>query len=321
MDFETFILKQMKRAGVNKKNSVDIFRAYKDLFVKAFTHKSANPIDNYDMLEAFGDKIINTCLFDALQEKYPTLDQGTVTLAFQKAKSEEIFSREGVKEEFFDHIIMSPEYKHDCLIWRDLNNNPQKYTIIQDSDINNNLSIDSKTRMKQIFLNPSNDKEDIYRKVLEDTVESFCGALCKSINLWTDSRMGPGAEMVYRWALPIIEDLPFDCTNVDETRNIKQQMKEFWDTVYAQDVTEGRKMTNFMMYWHDKNNSRPGQVIMHATDPNPKQKGKRRILGSVIGPNQKYAQLYVAQLVFPMIKQYYASQYEKGLAYKQSLVK
>ena len=315
MDFETFILKQMKRAGVGN-DAKTIFRTNEKLFRRAFTHKSES-VENYDMLEAFGDKILNACLFDIMHELYPNLNQGTITLAFQKAKSEEIFSLEGEREGFFDHIIMSDEYKHDCLIWKRLEDNNIKY-----SAVNGNLSAcldrDLQVRMKNPFLDPTHDTYNLYKKVLEDTIESFCGALCKAVNTWTGLKMGPGSQIVYDWAVPLAKNLPFDCTNTEETRNIKQQMKEFWDTVYAKDVNEKKKMTNHMMYWHDKKNSRPGQVVMHATDPNPQIRGKRPILGSVIGPNINLSRLYVAQMVFPIIKEKYAKQYEEGMNYKPS---
>lgn len=318
MDFNDFILKQMKRAGISHRNAEKIYAAHKDIFVQAFTHKSADPVNNYDMLEAFGDMVINGCLFDIIHTKHPELDQGTITLAFQKAKAEETLSIVGEEQDFFPHIRMSEEYKKDCLVWRDLLKNPVKYTCFTGS-VDRALDIDKATRFTTAFIDPSNEKEDKYKKALEDTVESFCGAMCKAVNLYFETHMGTGVEAVFKWAKPIVDSLTFDCTNVLETRNIKQQMKEYWDTVYAVHVNDGRKITNQMMYWHDKKKSKPGQTVMHVTDPDPVKRGHRRILASVIGPNQKYAQLYAAQLAFPIIQKEYEYAFQKGYAFKQSL--
>lgn len=282
----------MKRAGIAHKRAVAIYENHKALFVQAFTHKTANS-ENYDMLEAFGDKILNTALFDIMWEKYPQLDQGSITPAFQKAKSEEILSLVGQQQGFFDHVVMSSEYKADCVNWRD-------------------------NRHKANF-SPTHENENIYHKVLEDTVESFCGALCKAVNLYSECKMGPGAEVVYNWAVPIIDNLPFDPTDSSQTRNIKQQLKEFWDTVYVEDINNGNRIGNHMMFWIDKSKARPGRKVIHATDPDPKVRGRRKIIASTIGYNDANARLEAAKLAFPLVKKLYAEAYQRGIDYKNAM--
>lgn len=289
MSFENFIYKQMKRAGINKNDAQKIFMMNKDLFVRAFTHKSAGE-ENYDMLEAFGDKILNTALFQILYERHPDLHQGTITMAFQKAKSEEILYREGEKEGFFEHIVMSKEYKKDAVNWRDNFHNDD--------------------------FSPVFSKYNIYIKALEDTVESFCGALCMAVNKWSGCRMGPGAETVYLWAKPIVEGLPFDPTDEKQTKNIKHQLKEFWDTVYAEDVYNGNKIANHMMFRFDQR-SRPGKCIVHVMDPDPSVKGKRKTIGTAMGYDQNNARLQGALATFEKIKKIYNRQYQNGLKFKE----
>ena len=247
------------------------------------------------MLEAYGDHVLNTALFDILWERYPDLDQGTITAAFQKAKAEEILSLEGKRCGFFEHIVASREYMEDALNWRD------------------NCGKDN--------FHPVNENENVYIKLLEDTIESFCGALCKAVNKYSKCYVGTGAEIVYKWAITIIDGLPFDPTDKEQTKNIKQQLKEFWDVVYAQEVISGNKMQNNFMFIKDAIESRPGRIVMYAVDPNPNVRRDKKRISRAIGYNIDNARLEAAKIAFPIIKREYAEQYAKGLAFKSSIKK
>lgn len=280
---ESFILQQLQRAGIAPVEGKKIYLRYKDIFIQSLTHKTFGD-NNYEMLEAYGDKVINTSLFDILHKKYPTLDQKSITFAFHKAKSEEILYKEGEKVGFFPFIRMSDEYKAQVINWRDNFQNPDFQT---------------------------NTDKNLYIKLLEDVVESFCGAMSEAVNKYTGCFMGPGIECVYKWAIPIVENLSFDPTNVEETQNEKMQVKEFWDVVYAPLVYEqGHRNANFKMFPKDEEKSRLGQVWVNICDP-----VTRRLLGYARGYNQSDAELNAAKQIFPVIKQQYAKEFLQGQEY------
>lgn len=286
MEFANFIVSQLQRAGISALEARVIYHKYKLLYFQAFTHKSFSGKYNYEMLEAYGDSVLNSCLFDILHKKFPSLNQKSMTWAFHRAKSEEILYKEGEKSGFFEFIRMGEAYKADVLNWRD-NSAKSDFT--------------------------AKDDKNLYIKILEDVVESFCGALVQSVNLHSGCFMGPGMECLYRWAIPIVQTLPFNPLNVEETQNVKMQVKEFWDVVYAKQVTEtDYRNNNYKMFPKDKEKSRPGQVWVHICDPLTKT-----LLGCAYGYNESNAQLEAATKILPILKTKYEKEYFEGQQYLQ----
>lgn len=282
MEFKKFIIQQMVAASINPVKAEAIYDKYTDVFLRAFTHSSYGK-ENYEMLEASGDHVLNNALFHLLWRKYPQLNQKSITFAFHKAKSEECLSLVGKKHDFFSHIRMSPEYRQEAINWRD---NFDKPDFTTNSDMN------------------------VYIKLLEDTVESFCGALFQTVNLYSECEMGPGTEVVYKWAIPIIEELDFDPLNIVSTQNIKQQVKEFWDVVYCKEIEGGHRNQNYLMFPKDNEKSAPGKVWVNIMDPY-----KRTKLGTRYGYNEKNAHLEASKYILPILQKKYAREYALGQEY------
>lgn len=288
MNFQNLIITQMQTAGISLSKASDIFNKHEEIFIQAFTHSSFGG-DNYEMLEASGDHVLNNALFHILWKKYPQLNQKSITFAFHKAKSEECLYRVGLQHGFFEYIRMSPEYRIEAINWRD---NYERKDFTTNSDIN------------------------IYVKLLEDVVESFCGALFYAVNAYSGCMMGPGSEVVYNWAIPIVETLNFDPTNVGTTQNIKQQVKEFWDVVYSREIEDGHRNQNYLMFPKDVKKSTAGKVWVNIMDP-----FKHIYLGSRYGYNEKNAQHNACTYIFPILKEKYAREYAEGSEYIKKMKK
>jgi len=282
MNFKELIIREMQAASISHAKACAIYEKHANVFLQAFTHSSFGGA-NYEMLEASGDHVLNNALFHILWRKYPQLNQKTITFAFHKAKSEECLYRVGAEHGFFAYIRMSPEYLQEAINWRD-NYNREDFTT--NSDMN------------------------VYVKLLEDVVESFCGALFLAVNTYTECMMGPGTEVVYKWAIPIIENLNFDPLNVVSTQNIKQQVKEFWDVVYIREIENGHRNQNYLMFPKDNNKSVAGKVWVNIMDPYKKIR-----LGSRYGYNEKNAHHNASIYILPILKEKYAAEYASGQEY------
>ena len=76
-----------------------------DLYVTAFTHKSADPENNYERLEFLGDSVINFTTAKFLFEKYPSESEGFLTIMRTRLTCT-VMLWEFSKKLFLDHYIM-----------------------------------------------------------------------------------------------------------------------------------------------------------------------------------------------------------------------
>lgn len=72
---QTFIyaIKNILLKGLTKSAVDDMVDSNLDLFNSVFTSKSANPLNNYEMFEQFGDLTINKFIVNYMYEKFPQL--------------------------------------------------------------------------------------------------------------------------------------------------------------------------------------------------------------------------------------------------------
>jgi len=107
--FETFIMGLLKKAKVGEAD-IQKFMGHIKVFEQAFTHSSANPQWNYEVLEFQGDSIVNYCTVEYLSRKFPELTaddgSGVGTLARLKINmvSKSVFAKCAESMGFGEHI-------------------------------------------------------------------------------------------------------------------------------------------------------------------------------------------------------------------------
>jgi dsRNA-specific ribonuclease len=144
--FEEFIISLLMR-GVGEKTAKDLFSKNDEKFKQAFTHKSVNPIDNYERLEFVGDSIINCAVACFIEDK------------FSEVKSVMFLTR-------LKHVIISKK---------------SLSLIAEGLGFWNHLNISQDTRDKYNALNSNNRHKDVeYLSLLEDVFEAFIGATFSS---------------------------------------------------------------------------------------------------------------------------------------------
>jgi dsRNA-specific ribonuclease len=296
--FKTFILNQFKQAGLAKFCREEIYEIGFPLFREAFTHKSFRPdaftdihhfraqqftmdelaslsslgeisdFKNYNQLEFLGDKQLNTCIAGLLLEKYPNLSDRNLTFSFQIVSAEKYLGNYAKENGFFEHILMSPYYFSQAILWRDGQQEQVDPAIYQKGKIYN-----------------------IYQKLLEDTCESFSAALVKAVDMYSQVAFGPGMNILMNWTRPILDMIDFDPMDDDQVQAIEMRMKELWEIIYApQELTY--KFSNHNMYQIDAVNRRPGHVPVKGVNPVTKQ-----VIAEAVGISEQDAYKKVARLV------------------------
>lgn len=294
--FKDFILGQMKNAGIAHHAREAIYNVGFLFFREAFTHesfrsknfkdihelrsmgysmqeletiKTITEIDNfkeYNQLEFLGDKELNVCISNLLLEKYPKLPDGNLTFAFQQLSSEEILSKFGKKQEFFDHILVSPFIYRQAVFWKDG----------QLDEIDETMF--------------TSDAYNVYDKLIEDTVESFSAALVKAVDKYSETQFGPGMTFLLTWSRGIITELTFDPRNLNETKAPGLILKEAWENIYA-NRPAGKKFSNYDFFIIDQENRKKGMLHIKAIDP-----VTRKVVATTTGITEKDARKKAAIL-------------------------
>jgi dsRNA-specific ribonuclease len=107
--FKSFIISLLKRTKIVQ-TDIDKFVEKIKIFEQAFTHKSFNPLCNYEVLEFQGDTIVNYCTVEYLSKRFPELTaddgHGVSTLARLKINmvSKAVFSKCAESMGFAEHI-------------------------------------------------------------------------------------------------------------------------------------------------------------------------------------------------------------------------
>lgn len=315
--FKTFILNQFKRAGLARHVREEIYNLGFTFFQTAFTHKSFRPdafsdihhfraqqftmeelapissleelasFRNYNQLEFLGDKQLNTCIAGLLLEKYPNLSDRNLTFTFQIVSAEKYLGNYAEENGFFDHILMSPYYFSQAILWRDG---------LQEQ-------VDMAIYLKGKMYN-------IYQKLLEDTCESFSAALVKAVDLYSQVAFGPGMNILMNWTRPILDMIDFDPMDDDQVQAIEMRMKELWEIIYAPNELT-YKFSNHNMYQIDTVNRRSGHVPVKGVDPVTKQ-----VVAEAVGISEQDAFKKVARLVVDWLLKNKQAEIEKGKQWK-----
>jgi len=321
MSFQNFVLTQLEKAGVAKEHRLPIYEKYVDLFRQAMTHKSfefsqfkeVNEVNsalkahgitvksieevgqfkNNEKLEFKGDRYLKGVHGRILADKYPQLSEGDLTFAFQKLISEKVYSNEAAHLNFFDYIITSPAVMEQAIYWK-----------------NGQLEKVDMTTVKKYWR--KGERENVYLKLLEDAYEAFACALVESIDSYTKSLFGPGMGMLYRWAIKIMDNLPFDPTDINVTKAPGMQLKELWEDIYVDKYLGGTKFTNNMMFKIDEKNRTKGYIPILAVDPFLPWGHKDKVIAKTSGATEKDARRKASEIALDFLYKWYSNEIQLG---------
>jgi len=316
MSFEDFIIHHLELAGVSKEHRKPIFLENKEKFIRAFTHKSFNPYDfkniyainrillpygikvadsselakfpSYETMEFKGDLYLKTVHGKILADRYPVsgaMDQQRLTFAFQRLISEKVYSNEAERLGFFQYILMSDKVQQQALLWKE-------------------GKIDQLDNAFLVKYWRKGAREAIYKKLLEDTLESFACALVESVDAYTKSIFGPGMAMLYRWGMPLLDNLSFDPTNLAETKAKGMVLKELWEDIYSNKF-EFAKLKNEDMFIMNKVPGKPIQIF--AIDPITKD-----VIARTSGLTEKEARAKAAEIAVAWLLKWKSKEIEAG---------
>lgn len=71
--FRQALTKVLLKGFLSQEFITQFLDEYLDEFVKAFTHVSADRVNNYEVYEALGDTVVNACIMRYISEKYPEI--------------------------------------------------------------------------------------------------------------------------------------------------------------------------------------------------------------------------------------------------------
>lgn len=142
MNFENFICSLVKRANV--KNPEIVIKNNLEMFELAFTHKSIDIDNNYELLELVGDVIVNYSVVNYLRE----WNEKIVSVKYLTRLKHNIISKKELgliaeRAGFFEYIKMSEELRENF----------------------SKMTSDYRHKNKE------------YMSILEDTLEAFIGAV------------------------------------------------------------------------------------------------------------------------------------------------
>lgn len=314
--FQQFIVGQLKQAGVSEEHRLPIFLKSKEKFIQAFTHRSFNPQDfknlyainqillpydikvtdpsqlsvyeHYDTMEFKGDLYLKTVHGKILADRYPLsakMDQQRLTFAFQKLISEDSYSSEAERMGLFQFILMSDVIQQQAIYWKEGKLEQLDPDLI------------TKYWKKGVRVN-------IYKKLLEDTMESLACAIVEAVDLYTDSIFGPGMAMLYRWSLPFFDHLTFDPTDLGATKARGMVLRELWEQIYPVEFA-GRKVSNEMMFTMVKIPGKP--IEISAIDPIT-----REVIAKTTGVSEKEARSKASEMAVNWLYKWKTKEMEAG---------
>jgi dsRNA-specific ribonuclease len=318
MSFKDFIFSNLKMAGLAERTYEEIYRLGFEDFRTSFTHKSfrsynfkdihelraqqfsmeeltvsslkeIDSMKEYNQLEFLGDKQLNTCLAKLLLDEYPDLPDGNLTFAFQKISSERYLSEFAKQHDFFNHILMSPFYYQQAVLWKE----------------GRQEAVDVKIYNKGKIFN-------VYDKLLEDTCESFAAALVKAVDAYSGVEYGPGMNILLGWTRGIMKLVDFDPRKLEDIKAVGMVMKEMWEDLYAKDLKDEKvkKFANHNMFIIE--GKQPGKVPIKAIDP-----VTRRVVAETVGVSEQDAREKAAKLAVEWLKKNKMSEIEQGRAFKK----
>jgi dsRNA-specific ribonuclease len=114
-DFLAFI-KSMLKKGNMKEKWIDLILGKQEnveIYKNAFTHKSVDPVNNYELYELLGDKLVNTAVLEYMYNRFPQYRKSNSVIFFSRliAKycSKEEFKTISLNLNFIRFIVASEE--------------------------------------------------------------------------------------------------------------------------------------------------------------------------------------------------------------------
>lgn len=190
-DFENFIRTLLVRGKLKEKH-IATLTSKENLkeFQICFTHKSADPVRNYETYEWYGDVIINEFVCYYLRERYPDITNvGWLSKIKGKMASGKILGTLAMKE-FEKFAIYGEEIAH-------FRNHPEL------------------------------DEENKYVKMFEDFVEALCG--CIVITMEKEGfRHGTAVEICHNFLRTFYADLPIS-SKYEDVFDAVSRLKELYE--------------------------------------------------------------------------------------------
>jgi len=266
--------------------------------------------DNNERMEFKGDRYLKGVHGRVLSDKYPELDQETLTWAFQQLIKEKTYAEEAERLGFFDYILMSDDVKTQALHWK-------KGEIEK---------VDMKVVNKYWR---ASKRVNIYLKLLEDAYEAFGCALVEAVDNYTDSLFGPGMGMLFRWAAPIMNNLKFDPTKKEETKHPVMRLKELWEVIYSKELYESKrqggrpiKFSNdgkYAIFRIDYKRKSQGYIPIEAVDPMLPYNDREKVIAKTHGETEQDARKKAAEIALKNLYKWRKKDIDRGLKGKQEV--
>lgn len=199
-DFTDFLKRILSKTSVKEEVIEQIISNPKHIktFERAFTHKTFDPSpdNNYETLETLGDLVVNMSVVNWIHANKRIISSDWLSKIKHKLIGERQLALFAEENGFYEHIRIGEEY--------------EKYINLQ---LKNFLEIPKLFESFGEVLNEEDKKPIVqiidYRKLLEDTFESFCGALQVVINEVSGLVAGPGYAVCYDFMSSLLKDMKF----------------------------------------------------------------------------------------------------------------
>ncbi len=247
-EFKTFIRGLLERSGLKEAN-LESFTDSKSMkeFRMAFTHKSYSSEFNYELFEFLGDLTLNWCVGNYIHTEWPEIiNVNWLTKMKHALVSKKYLVKMAEKVGFFKFIVFSDE------IAKELKG--------------------SKFRQNQV-----------YKDMMEDTVEAFLGALKKVSD--RKNRVGVSMALSYNIISSFLDELKIDAYDYllyyDPISRLKEIYDENWweftkSLSFGQDK-EGNYTASIIAYpfYTSKGGSR--KSVTYKATGTDKQDAKRNV--------------------------------------------
>ena len=244
-DFRQFIISLLKRGNI-KKSRMGEFTGVKCLkmFQTAFTHKTYDADDNYELVELIGDSIVNYSVIRYLRE----WDSKIVSVKYLTRLKHNITSKKELaliaeKAGFFKYIRMGED-----------------------------LTIKFQA-MNQDFKHNNKD----YKSILEDSFEAFIGTVSILVDKETGVS-GTGTEIGYRIIKSFLKEssISLDYKDVFDAKTRYKELcdKRGWDFKHAMNIQEVNENKRYFKV----------EVIGYPYGNKVKNENNKAVLAHVVGP-------------------------------------
>ena len=196
--FEEFIISLLRRGDIRDVEKYVDERALQT-FMLAFTHKSFDAVNNYELLELIGDVIVNAAVVNYIRQ----WDKKIVSVKYITRLKHNITSKKELalvaeKAGFFEHIRMSNEMREGFM-----------------------------------HMTPEQRHKDLskfgYMSTLEDTFEGFLGAVQTVIDERSNIDFGIGFMACHRIVASFLRDANAISIRYEDVFDAKTRLKELCD--------------------------------------------------------------------------------------------